>query len=97
MKQEPVEEIIIPLKKGMKFYTNWEKYNRNATLWNIKANLLNDSNVSKCDKKWIEVNDLSIAQYSVNNNIRCNKTSMLRSDLCTIVIHILLQKRQQIF
>ena len=32
-------------------------------------------------KKWIEVNDLSSGQYSVNKNIRF-KTSMLRSDLC---------------
>ena len=30
--------------------------------------------------KWIEVNDLSSGQYSVNKNIRF-KTSMLRSDL----------------
>ena len=31
-------------------------------------------------KKWVEVNDLSSVQYSVNKNIRF-KTSMLRSDL----------------
>ena len=43
---------------------------------------LNDSTVSKfVTKKWVEVNDLSIGQYSVNKNIRF-KTSMLRSDLC---------------
>ena len=34
-----------------------------------------------CDKKWVEVNDLSSGQYSVNKNITF-KTSMLRSDLC---------------
>ena len=33
-----------------------------------------------CDKKWIEVNDLSSGQYSANKNIRF-KTSMLRADL----------------
>ena len=32
-------------------------------------------------KIWIEVNDVSSAQYSVNKSIRL-KTSMLRSDLC---------------
>ena len=32
-------------------------------------------------QKWIEVNDLSSGQYSVNKNIRF-ETSMLRSDLC---------------
>ena len=32
-------------------------------------------------KKWIEVNDISGEQYSVNKNIRF-KTPMQRSDLC---------------
>ena len=32
-------------------------------------------------KKWVEVNDLSSGQYSVNKSITL-KTSMLRSDLC---------------
>ena len=32
-------------------------------------------------KKWVEVNDLSSGQYSVNKSIKF-KTSMLRSDLC---------------
>ena len=46
------------------------------------SKLLNDSTVSKfVTKKWIEVNDLSSGQYSVNKNIRF-KTSMLRSDFC---------------
>ena len=35
----------------------------------------------KCDKKWIEVNDLSSGQYYVNKNISF-KTSVLRSDSC---------------
>ena len=43
--------------------------------------LLNDSTIKICDKKRIEVNDLSSGQYSINKNIRL-KTSMLRSDLC---------------
>ena len=33
------------------------------------------------DKKWIEVNDLSSGQYSINKNKRF-KPSMLRSHLC---------------
>ena len=32
-------------------------------------------------RKWIEVNNLSSGQYSLNKNITF-KTSMLRSDLC---------------
>ena len=44
--------------------------------------LLNDSTLSEfVTKKWIEVNDLSSSQFSINKNIRF-KTSMLRSDLC---------------
>ena len=54
------------------------------------SKILNDSTVSKfVTKKWFEVNDLSSGHYSVNKNIRF-KTSMLRSDLCDIVTHILL-------
>ena len=46
------------------------------------SKLLDDSTVSKfVTKKWVEVNDLSSGQYSINKNIRF-KTSMLRSDLC---------------
>ena len=46
------------------------------------SKLLTDSTVSKVvTKKWVEVNDLSSGQYSVNKSIRF-KTSMLRSDLC---------------
>ena len=33
-------------------------------------------------RKWIEVNDLSGGQYSINKNIRFKKL-MLRSDLCS--------------
>ena len=45
------------------------------------SKLLNDFTVSKfVTEKWIEVNDLSSGQYSVNTNVRF-KTSMLRSDL----------------
>ena len=41
------------------------------------SKLLNDSTMSKfVTKKWIEVNDLSSSQYSVNKNI-VFKTSML--------------------
>ena len=37
-------------------------------------------------KKWVELNDLSVGQCSVNKNIRF-RTSMLISDV-TIVMHI---------
>ena len=46
------------------------------------SKLLNNSAVAKfVTKKWVEVNDLSSGQYSVNKNIRF-QTSLLRSDLC---------------
>ena len=45
------------------------------------SKLLIDPTVSKLvTKKWIEINDLSRSQYSVNRNVRF-KTSMFRSDL----------------
>ena len=45
------------------------------------SELLDDSTVSKyVIKRWVEVNDLSSGQYSVNKNIRF-KNSMLRSNL----------------
>ena len=45
------------------------------------SKLLNHSTVLKFVARiWIEVNDLSNGQYSVNNNIRF-KTTLLRSDL----------------
>ena len=40
-------------------------------------------------KKWIEVHDQSERNYSVNKNITI-KTPMLRSDLCNLVMRILL-------
>ena len=46
------------------------------------SELLNDSIVSKfVTKRWLEVNDLSSGQYSINKNMRF-KTSVLRSYLC---------------
>ena len=45
------------------------------------SELLSDSTVSKfVTKTWIEINDLSNGQDSVNKNVRF-KTSILRSDL----------------
>ena len=45
------------------------------------SKLLNDSTVTNLlQNKWVEVNNLSIAQRSVNKNIRF-KISVLRSDL----------------
>ena len=79
-KQEPVEEIIIPLEKRRnikqieKSITKMEHYKI--------SKVLNDSTVSKfVTQKWVEVNDLSSGQYFVNKNIRF-KISMLRSNLC---------------
>ena len=40
-------------------------------------------------KKWIEVHDQSERNYSVNKNITI-KAPMLRSDLCNLVMRILL-------
>ena len=46
------------------------------------SKLLNDSAVSKLVTiKWIEINNLSGGQFSVEKNVRF-KTSILRSDLC---------------
>ena len=42
-------------------------------------------------KKWIEVHDQSGRAYDTNKQIRF-KTSMLKSDLCDAVMHILLLK-----
>ena len=49
-----------------------------------------DKNLPRFDtKKWIEVYDQSEKNYSPNKEIR-SKTSMLRSDLCNLVMSILL-------
>ena len=46
------------------------------------SKLLNDSTALKfVTRKWIEVNDLSGGQYSVNKNMRF-KTPVIWSDLC---------------
>ena len=42
-------------------------------------------------KNWFEINDESRGTYNKDNQIRFN-TSMLRSSLCDIVIHIYLLK-----
>ena len=52
--------------------------------------LLNDSTVSKfVTKKWIEVNKLSHAQYSVSKNIRF-KTALLQDQICVIIMMCIL-------
>ena len=56
------------------------------------SKLRNDSAVSKfVTRKWIEVNDLSGSQYSVNKNIT-SKTPMLRSDLCDYIDALIVVK-----
>ena len=53
------------------------------------SKLLKDSTVSKfVTKNWIQVNDLSSGQYSVNKNLSF-KTSILRLDLCDYVIYVI--------
>ena len=43
------------------------------------SKLINDSTISKfVTRKWIEVNDLSGGQYSVNKNIIQNSYAMIR-------------------
>ena len=50
----------------------------------------NDKNLPKfATKKWIKVYDQSERSYSSNKGIRI-KTLMLRSDLCDILMRILL-------
>ena len=50
----------------------------------------NDKNLPKfATKKWIKVYDQSERSYSPNKGIRI-KTLMLRSDLCDILMRILL-------
>ena len=58
------------------------------------SKLLSNSTISKCvTRKWIEVNDLSGGQYSVNKNINF-KTPMLRSDLCGYSnVYIVMKRR----
>ena len=74
-----VEEIIIPPEKREKYWMIYGKYYK---IEHHKiSTLLNNSTVSKfVTRKWIEVNDLSDDQYSVDKNIRF-KTPMLRWDL----------------
>ena len=69
VKQELVEEIIIPLdiKQIEKCIIKMEH--------SKISELLNDSTVSKIvTKKWVERNNLSSDQYSVNTNIRFKTT-----------------------
>ena len=47
--------------------------------WNTKKDLIKQ--FKDCERKQIEVNDLSVGQYSISKNIRFNN-SILRSDLC---------------
>ena len=78
MKQEPIEEIIIPPEKKKKT-RNIELIKTSITKMehNKISKLLNNSTVSKfVTKKWDEVNDLSSGQYFPNKIIRF-KTSML--------------------
>ena len=75
VKLEPAEEIIIPPGKRKEISNDLRQH------YQI-SRLLNDSIVSKfLTKKWIQVNDLSGGQYSVNKNLRF-KTSMLGTVLC---------------
>ena len=75
-KQESVEETIIPPEKREEILSKLRKSTTKMEHYKI-SKLLNNSTMSKfVTKKWIEVNDLSSGQYSVNKNITF-KTSML--------------------
>ena len=51
------------------------------------SKLLNDLTESKfVTKKWVEVNDLSSGQYSVNKNMRFKNLALI-SDLCDYSIY----------
>ena len=74
VKQELVEEIIIPLEKKRRDIKQIEKSIIKMEHSKI-SELLNDSTVSKIvTKKWVERNNLSSDQYSVNTNIRFKTT-----------------------
>ena len=80
-KQEPIEEMIIPPEKKKGNIKQIEKSIIKMEPYKI-SKLLNNPTVSKfVTKNWVDVNDLSNGQYSVNKNMSF-KTSMLRSDLC---------------
>ena len=79
-KQEPVKEIIIPPEKRDKIFNTLRKVLQKGNTTKY-LNYERFSCIKICDKKWIEVNDLSSGQYFVSKNIR-SKTSMLRSELC---------------
>ena len=78
LKQEPFEEIVIlqekrgTVKQIEKSFIKMEHHEI--------SKLLKDSPVSNfVTKKWVEVNDLSSGQYSINKSIRIK--TWLRSDL----------------
>ena len=78
VKQEPVKKQLFRQKKRDEILNKLRSFIKREPYKISK--LLNDSTVSKFDiKKWVEVNDLSRGQYSVNKNITF-ETSMLRSD-----------------
>ena len=81
MKQEPVEEIIIPVEERDEILNDLRQVLLQTwTLSNILA-IKRVNCVKVCDKEWMKLNDFSNGQYSVNKNISL-KTSTLRSDLC---------------
>ena len=75
-KQEPIEEIIIPLEKREEIVNKLRKVLLKCSTINIRFNC-----IQICDKKWVEVNNLSSGKYSINKSKRF-EASMLRSDLC---------------
>ena len=61
--------IIIPSEKRQEISTELRQVSQNGH--HKISKLLNDSTVSKfVTRKWIEVNDLSSSQYSVDKNVR---------------------------
>ena len=75
-----VEEIIIPSEKRRKNIKQIKRSIIKMEHYKICKLLHNSTVLTFVTKNWIEVNDSSSGQYSVNKNIRF-KTSVSRSDL----------------
>ena len=84
---------MIKIQEMLKKYFFHQKKKKRRKIKRIKtvfiririSKLLNDSTASKiATKKWIEENDLSSGQYSVNKSIML-KTSMLKVNLCDYI------------
>ena len=69
-----VEEVLIPSEEKQKILNELRQVLQNGI-----------STVLRLTRKWIEVDDLSNVQYSVNKNLRC-KTPTLMSYSCDCIL-----------